>query len=231
MIDGQFVLFAGAIAATPEMAVAGRADAIGARSRRSQPWSNGRAYLNFAENPIDAKAGLRGRVVGAAEGDPLGGRPGRVFVANHVVPRFYENGRPACEACQQAASRKRKAPQSMSLRGLTIERSNVTSPSSRTIRQTPPASSPADAVSCLTERILGFRPIPPSLAGGRERFLLAPPTPPQPLHHKKTRRIPQPTAPSTEAPTPLHRNHPLLHTHSTETSPPLWKRISTSGHR
>jgi FAD/FMN-containing dehydrogenase len=51
-----------------------------------QPWSNGRRYLNFAENRLDAATGFApaawdrlGRVRAAA--DPTG-----VFVANHAVP-------------------------------------------------------------------------------------------------------------------------------------------------
>jgi len=52
MIDGQFVLFGVAIAATPEMAAQGLTDA-----RRLvealRPWANGGSYLNFAEEPTD----------------------------------------------------------------------------------------------------------------------------------------------------------------------------------
>jgi FAD/FMN-containing dehydrogenase len=84
-LDGQFLLFGCAIAATPEMAAAGEADAarlVGALA----PWHNGRQYLNFLETATDASAGydaanwsrlqtLRSRL------DPTG-----LFFANHRVP-------------------------------------------------------------------------------------------------------------------------------------------------
>ena len=90
-LEGEFVAFAGAIAATPEMGAQGHADAsalMGALDR----WSNGRQYLNFAENVVDTRdayadaawrqlAGIRSAV------DPHG-----TFVANHPVPRLYEDG-------------------------------------------------------------------------------------------------------------------------------------------
>ena len=62
------------------------------------------------------------------------------------------------------------APQSMSLRDPTVDQSEVTSPVDQSFRRFPPASSPAVAVSRLTVRNLGFRPIPPSLSGGREEI-------------------------------------------------------------
>jgi FAD/FMN-containing dehydrogenase len=85
MLDGRFVLFGVGIAATAEMGAQAFADA-----RRLvaalRPWSNGRQYLNFAENPGSAAAGFAPsewqrlqRVRAAA--DPAG-----VFVANHPVP-------------------------------------------------------------------------------------------------------------------------------------------------
>ena len=90
-LEGQFVAFGGAIAATPEMGAQGHADAT-ALMGALDPWSNGRQYLNFAENVVDARdayadsawrqlAGIRSAV------DPMG-----TFVANHPVPRRYEDG-------------------------------------------------------------------------------------------------------------------------------------------
>ena len=70
---------------------AGAARRASGSPRRSAPWANGRSYLNFAENPVDARTatptawaqlkGIRSAV------DPHG-----TFVANHPVPRLFENG-------------------------------------------------------------------------------------------------------------------------------------------
>jgi FAD/FMN-containing dehydrogenase len=51
-IDGKFVLFGVAIAATPEMGAAGHADAV-ALAQALSPYSSGRDYLNFVETPVD----------------------------------------------------------------------------------------------------------------------------------------------------------------------------------
>ena len=91
-LDAAFVAFGVAMAATPEAAVRGDADAtalVGALA----PWDNGRTYLNFAERPVDTRtaydasawrqlAGIRSAV------DPHGN-----FAANHPVPRLWENDR------------------------------------------------------------------------------------------------------------------------------------------
>ena len=85
MVNGQFVLFAVAIAATPELAEAGQADAD-ALVAAMWPWANGAQYLNFVEHDWDPRAGYdevswaRLQQVRAAV-DPAG-----TFVANHQVP-------------------------------------------------------------------------------------------------------------------------------------------------
>ena len=92
-LEGRFAVFAGAIAATPEIAAQGQADARRLVDALA-PYRNGRNYLNFAEGVTDAKTaydenrwlqlkGIRSAV------DPHG-----IFVANHPIPRLYENGRP-----------------------------------------------------------------------------------------------------------------------------------------
>ena len=56
--DGEFILFAGHLAATPEMAAVGDAasrNVVGTM----WPWNNGRHYLNFAESKVEARAGFR----------------------------------------------------------------------------------------------------------------------------------------------------------------------------
>src|SRR4029079_13760952 len=54
-LEGQYVAFAGAIAATPEMGEHGRADAV-RFTEALAPWSNGTPYLNFAETPVDVES-------------------------------------------------------------------------------------------------------------------------------------------------------------------------------
>ncbi|HEX7717167.1 MAG TPA: FAD-linked oxidase, partial [Marmoricola sp.] len=92
-LDGRFAMFAAAVAPTPEIAAQGQADARRLATALA-PYANGRSYLNFAEGRTDARTayseeswaqlkGIRGAV------DPHG-----VFLANHAIPRLYENGRP-----------------------------------------------------------------------------------------------------------------------------------------
>lgn len=91
-LDAAFATFAGAIAATPEMGQQGEHDARQLTSALA-PWSNGRNYLNFSENPVDPRTaydevawlqlkGIRSAV------DPTG-----LFVGNHRIPRLFEDGR------------------------------------------------------------------------------------------------------------------------------------------
>jgi FAD/FMN-containing dehydrogenase len=83
-LDGQFVLFGLAIAATPDMAAHGHRDAQRVTAAMA-PWSNGKRYLNFAETAVDAASGYetahwnRLRRIRAAA-DPTG-----LFLANHPV--------------------------------------------------------------------------------------------------------------------------------------------------
>lgn len=92
-LDAEFVAFCGAIAATPEMGAQGHADGARFISALS-PYANGRQYLNFSENPVDPRsayddtAWLQLKAIRSAV-DPHG-----VFLANHAVPRLYEDGQP-----------------------------------------------------------------------------------------------------------------------------------------
>lgn len=92
-LEGEFAFLAGGMAPTPEFGaiIAAAADhAVDAMER----WWNGRSYLNFAEKPTDARtafaddAWLKLAAVRSAV-DPDG-----VFVANHPIPRLYEDGQP-----------------------------------------------------------------------------------------------------------------------------------------
>jgi hypothetical protein len=83
-LHGEFVAFAVAIAATPELAAAGEA-ATDALLEALAPHATRGHYLNFAERPVDARAGYDSATwerlcsVRAAV-DPAG-----VFMANHQV--------------------------------------------------------------------------------------------------------------------------------------------------
>jgi hypothetical protein len=75
------------------MAVQGHADALRVTAALA-PYSSGAQYLNFAENCIDAKAGYRADAWRQLVGIRSAVDPHGVFVANHPVPRLYEDGRP-----------------------------------------------------------------------------------------------------------------------------------------
>lgn len=85
-LEGQFQLFAAAMAPTPEMAAAGHAHADRLVSQM-QPWAARQQYLNFTERQVDASTGydehswLRLREL-PARFDPDG-----LFVANHRLVR------------------------------------------------------------------------------------------------------------------------------------------------
>jgi FAD/FMN-containing dehydrogenase len=90
-VDGQFALLAAAVADSPEAAAVGRGEAISMRSSLAQH-SNGRAYLNFAERPINPRAGYSDESWEQLKAIRSMTDPGSVFVANHRIPRLYEQG-------------------------------------------------------------------------------------------------------------------------------------------
>jgi FAD binding domain len=93
-LDAQFVGFAAAIAAAPEMAAQGNADAARFASALS-PWSNGHSYLNFSENPVDPRSAYSDDAWLKLTGIRSAVDPDDVFQANHKVARLFEDGQPA----------------------------------------------------------------------------------------------------------------------------------------
>ncbi len=88
-LPGAFLAFGGAVAATPEMAVAGLRDARAFASALA-PFGSGRNYLNFQESRVDPASGFDpvtfGRLVTLKSAvDPDG-----VLVGNHLIRRTYE---------------------------------------------------------------------------------------------------------------------------------------------
>ncbi len=84
-LEAAYVAFFVAVAPTPELARAGRADAEGARLALG-PWDTGRSFLNLTERPVDPRTAygddawvrltrLRDRL------DPEG-----ILLANHAIP-------------------------------------------------------------------------------------------------------------------------------------------------
>jgi FAD/FMN-containing dehydrogenase len=76
------------------MAARGHADAqrlVAALSAHA----NGRQYLNFAENPVDSRTGYRDEAWVQLKGIRSAVDPDGLFVANHRIPRLWEDGRPA----------------------------------------------------------------------------------------------------------------------------------------
>jgi FAD/FMN-containing dehydrogenase len=90
-LDGEFAAFAGAIAATPEMGAQGHADAARLMTALD-PWSNDRQYLNFAEDAVDPRAAYQESAWTQLAGIRSAVDPEGTFVANHPVPRLYEDG-------------------------------------------------------------------------------------------------------------------------------------------
>jgi FAD/FMN-containing dehydrogenase len=84
MVEGRFVFFGAAIAATPEMAAQGHADAVRA-VEALRPWANGRQYLNFAENPTDAASGYGAESYARLQALRSSIDPDGLMVANHRV--------------------------------------------------------------------------------------------------------------------------------------------------
>ena len=93
MLDGRFVLFAVAIAATPEMAAQGHADAT-ALVDGLTAYASGRDYLNFAEQRVDVRASFSAEDWQRLKGVRSAVDASGLLVANHRIPRFYENGLP-----------------------------------------------------------------------------------------------------------------------------------------
>ena len=92
-LDGQFVTFAGGIAATPELGAAAHADAV-RLTEALAPFDNGRQYLNFAEGPVDTRSAYGADVWTQLTGIRSAVDPHGTFAANHPVPRLFENGKP-----------------------------------------------------------------------------------------------------------------------------------------
>ena len=82
-----------AIAATPELAAQGHADAVALVDALSA-YSSGRDYLNFAEEPVDVRRSFPEDTWQRLKGIRSAVDPGGRLLANHPVPRLYEDGLP-----------------------------------------------------------------------------------------------------------------------------------------
>ena len=91
-LDGQFILFGVAVAATPETGAQGHADAQRLMAALA-PWANGRTYLNFAEEPVDTRTAYADASWIQLTGIRSAMDPDGLFVGNHPVPRLFEDGR------------------------------------------------------------------------------------------------------------------------------------------
>ncbi|HET9634242.1 MAG TPA: FAD-binding oxidoreductase [Terrabacter sp.] len=91
-IDAAYAVFAVAIAATPELAVRGQHDAH-RLTGSLEPWSTGRSYLNFAENAVDPRTGYDELTWVQLKGIRSAYDPDDRFLANHRVPRLFEDGK------------------------------------------------------------------------------------------------------------------------------------------
>jgi hypothetical protein len=91
-LDADHALFAVGIAATPELAARGRTDADRLVTAM-RPFESGRTYLNFAEEPTDARSAFDELTWLQLKGIRSAFDPEDRFVANHRVPRLFEDGR------------------------------------------------------------------------------------------------------------------------------------------
>ena len=90
-LDGRFLAFGVAIAATPEMGAQGHADAQRLMQALA-PWANGRSYLNFVEEPVDTRSAYPDGSWIQLSGIRSAMDPDGLFVGNHPVPRLFEDG-------------------------------------------------------------------------------------------------------------------------------------------
>lgn len=84
MVEGQFVYFGVAIAATPEMGRQGLADARRV-AEALEPFGNGRQYLNFAEEQVDARDGYDAESFARLQQVRAAVDPDGLMLANHRV--------------------------------------------------------------------------------------------------------------------------------------------------
>lgn len=92
-LEGQFVTFAGGLAMSPEMGAQVHADAV-RLNQALAPFTHDRRYLNFAETRVDARAAYDPLVWRQLAGIRSAVDPHGVFMANHPLPRLFEDGHP-----------------------------------------------------------------------------------------------------------------------------------------
>jgi len=90
-LEGRFVLFGVAIAATPEMGAQGHADATALVDALSS-YGTGRDYLSFAESTVDVSKSFPASTWQRLKGIRSAVDPSGRLVANHRVPRLFEDG-------------------------------------------------------------------------------------------------------------------------------------------
>ena len=83
-LDGEFLLFGVAVAATPEMGAAGQADADALVAAMS-PWANGRQYLNFLEASVDPRTGYDEASYARLQELRAAMDPDGMVLANHYI--------------------------------------------------------------------------------------------------------------------------------------------------
>ena len=83
---GQFLVFAGGLALTPEMGMAAEADAMALTGALAE-WASGSAYLNFVESEMDSSAAFPSRTWEQLKAIRSTVDPDGIFAANHEIPR------------------------------------------------------------------------------------------------------------------------------------------------
>jgi hypothetical protein len=83
-LQGDYVLFTGGIAATPEMGAAVERDA-GELVRAMAPYGNGGHYLNLAERRVDTRSAYRPEAYSRLAAIRASVDPDGLFRANHEI--------------------------------------------------------------------------------------------------------------------------------------------------
>ncbi|HWL44095.1 MAG TPA: FAD-binding oxidoreductase [Ilumatobacter sp.] len=91
-LDAAMLAFGVAMTPTPEAVAQAHVDA-GRYTDALQPWSSAASYLNFVEERCDTKCGYTADAWEQLTAIRSAIDPGDVFVANHRIPRLFEQGR------------------------------------------------------------------------------------------------------------------------------------------
>ncbi|WBQ07922.1 FAD-binding oxidoreductase [Kribbella sp. CA-293567] len=92
-LPGEYLLFAGTVAPTPEAVIEAAAAAHAVVAAVTQHGSE-QPYLNFVEHPVDVREAFDPTTWRQLVGIKSAVDPDRIFIANHPIPTLFQNGLP-----------------------------------------------------------------------------------------------------------------------------------------